>query len=250
MGVLRLLPLGVGDAFSARHYSSSFVLEAEGERLLVDCPHPIRKLLREASATAGLSLDIPALRAVIVPHLHSDHASGLDALGFYCRFVLDNKMPLIASPEVFASLWPRHLAGSMEWSLQEVGEPPAQRTLEEFFEPIPLAMEQSLSVGPFTIQFRPTIHNIPTVAMRIDGAGRTLGYSCDTAFDPTLIAWLASADLIVHEASGGFMHTPYESLAALPKRLRKKMRLIHYPDSFDPTTSIIEVLRQGQWCAV
>jgi ribonuclease BN (tRNA processing enzyme) len=250
MGVFRLLPLGVGDAFSARHYSSSFVLEAEGERLLVDCPHPIRKLLREGSASAGLSLDIPELRAVILTHLHSDHASGLEGLGFYCRFVLEKRMPLIAAPEVFAALWPRHLAGSMEWSLQEVGEPPVRRTLDEFFEAFPLAAEQSLTVGPFTIQFRPTIHNIPTVAMRIEVAGRTLGYSCDTAFDPTLIAWLASADLIVHEASGGFMHTPYECLAALPKRLRKKMRLIHYPDSFDPATSTIEVLRQGQWCVI
>jgi hypothetical protein len=86
--------------------------------------------------------------------------------------------------------------------------------------------------------------------VRVEAAGRTLGYSCDTAFDPTLIAWLADADLIVHEASGGFMHTPYESLAALPRPLLDKMRLIHYPDSFDPATSAIEVLRQGHCCVI
>ena len=35
---------------------ASLALEAEGSWLLVDCPHPLRKMLREASARAGLSL--------------------------------------------------------------------------------------------------------------------------------------------------------------------------------------------------
>jgi ribonuclease BN (tRNA processing enzyme) len=94
------------------------------------------------------------------------------------------------------------------------------------------------------------VHNIPTVAVRVRAAGRTLGYSADTAFDPGLVDWLADADLIVHEASGGFMHTPYESLAALPEALRRKMRLIHYPDDFDRAGASIEVLREGRYCDV
>jgi ribonuclease BN (tRNA processing enzyme) len=28
-----------------------------------------------------------------------------------------------------------------------------------------------------------------------------LGYSADTAYDPTLIDWLADADLIIHEVT-------------------------------------------------
>ncbi len=250
MAELRLLPLGVGDAFSARHYSSCFVLQAGGQSILVDCPHPIRKILREGSAAAGTALDIGDLQAVIVTHLHGDHASGVEVLGFYCRYVLERKMPLIAAPGVLSDLWPRHLAGGMEWSLQEAGQPPVQRTLDDFFTPMPLAAGQALAVGPFTLRFRPTVHSIPTVAVRVEAVGRTLGYSCDTAFDPALIAWLADADLIVHEASGGFMHTDYESLAALPRPLLEKMRLIHYPDSFEPATAAIDVLRQGQWCVI
>jgi ribonuclease BN (tRNA processing enzyme) len=250
MSEFRLLPLGVGDAFSARYYSSCFALQAAGRWLLVDCPHPIRKLLREASATAGLSLDVPDLHGLVLTHLHADHASGLEGLGFYCRFVLGTRMPLITTPDVLADLWPRHLAGSMEWSLQRVGEPPARRTLEEFFDIIPLRPGETVSLGPFTIGCRPTVHNIPTVALRVGAADRTLGYSSDTAFDPELVAWLADADLVVHEASGGFMHTPYADLATLPEALRRRMRLIHYPDDSDPAASTIEVLRQGQFCTV
>jgi ribonuclease BN (tRNA processing enzyme) len=246
----RVLPLGVGDAFSARHYSSCLALEAEGQWLLVDCPHPIRKLLREGSAAAGIALDVPQLRAVVLTHLHADHASGLEGIGFYGRFILGRTIPLVIPPAIAADVWSRHLSAGMEWSLQYVGRPPVQRTLEDFFDPIALPVEEPVSVGPFVIACRPTVHNIPTFAVRVRGAGRTLGYSADTAFDPSLVAWLADADLIVHEASGGFMHTAYEELAGLPEPLRRKMRLIHYPDDFDTSASTIEVLRQGRFCEV
>ncbi|HEY8427763.1 MAG TPA: hypothetical protein VIL20_05285, partial [Sandaracinaceae bacterium] len=92
-------------------------------------------------------------------------------------------------------------------------------------------------------------HHIPTTAFRIRAGGRTLGYSADTAFDPSLIAWLAEADLVVHETNYG-IHTPYASLATLPAELRAKMRLIHYPDDFDLAASRIEPLVQGRRYAV
>ena len=72
-----------------------------------------------------------------------------------------------------------------------------------------------------------------------------LGISADTAFDPSLIAWLSEADLFVHETNYG-VHTPYAALAALPAETRAKMRLIHYPDNFDTGASVIAPLRQGQ----
>jgi ribonuclease BN (tRNA processing enzyme) len=218
--------------------------------VLVDCPHPIRKLMREASTTAGVILDVAQIQGVILTHLHADHASGLEGIGFFSRYVLNRKMPLITLPAVGAEVWPRHLAASMEWSLQHVGEPPVQSTLDQFFDLIPLRPGAPVTLGPFVIHGRPTIHNIPTVAVRVQAAGRTLGCSADTAFDPDLIAWLQDADLVVHEASGGFMHTAYKDLVGLPEPLRHKLRLIHYPDDFDPARSTIEVLRQGQMVTI
>ncbi|MBI4512233.1 MAG: hypothetical protein HY698_21550 [Deltaproteobacteria bacterium] len=78
----------------------------------------------------------------------------------------------------------------------------------------------------------------------VGSTGRTLGYSSDTAFDPELIAFLEPADLIIHETNLGPAHTPYSALAALPADLRAKLRLIHYPDGFDMTSSI-KALREG-----
>jgi len=47
-------------------------------------------------------------------------------------------------------------------------------------------------------------------------AGKSIGFSADTAYDPELIEWLDQADVIVHEANYeklcGPAHTPYEKL--------------------------------------
>jgi ribonuclease BN (tRNA processing enzyme) len=216
-------------------------MEAEGMWLLIDGPHPIRKILREAS---GATLDVGNLAAVALTHLHADHASGLEGLGFYSRFVLGRRMPLLAHASVSDHLWTGHLAGSMQWSLNGPEQKPEERNLADFFELAPLSERQPTSFGPFRIYCRPTIHSIPTTALRVEAGGRTLAYSADTIFDPQLIDWLASADLIVHESSGGFMHTAYDRLATLPAELRAKMRVIHYPDDLDSSAIAIEPLRQ------
>ena len=44
----------------------------------------------------------------------------------------------------------------------------------------------------------------------------------------------------------GGAHTPYAELAALPAELRAKMRLIAYPDAFDPGDWAITPLVEGE----
>lgn len=242
MTKLSFVPLGVGDAFSALFYSSCLLVEHEGRRLLVDCPHPIRKMLREA--TEG-RVDIGDIDGVLLTHLHADHCSGLEGFGYFARFVLGRKARLWAHPSVIERLWDGHLAAGME-ALLPVGEAEAQHMhLVDYFEVEPLDFERSVTIGPFSVRARPTIHHVPTTAFRIAAGGRELGYSADTSFDPALVAWLSEADLVVHETNYG-IHTPYAKLAELPAETRQKMRLVHYPDDFDRGASVIDPLRQGE----
>jgi len=242
---MRFLPLGVGDAFSALYYSSCLAIEAAGSWLLIDCPHPIRKILKEASEQAGLALDVGSFEAAVVTHLHADHSSGLEGFGYFAHFVLRNKATLLAHPLVLADLWPGHLEAGMKQLLPSPEAAPVAMGLADYFHLRSLDEQAPVQVGPFQIECRRTIHHIPTVALRIRAGGRCLGYSADTAFDPSLIEWLSGADLIIHETNLG-VHTPYERLAALPDALKSKMRLIHYTDFFDTTQSAIEPLRQGR----
>lgn len=246
---MRAVALGVGDAFSALYYSSCLAVEAEGAWLLVDCPHPIRKILREASLPENLGLDVGSFAAVVVTHLHADHSSGLEGFGYFSHFVLHQKALLAAHPLVLADLWHGHLEAGMKQLLPSPQADPAPMALADYFRLQPLDEAAPVALGPFLVECRRTIHHIPTVALRIRAGGRCLGYSADTAFDPDLIAWLDEADLIFHETNLG-VHTPYERLAELPERLRAKMRLIHYTDFFDLEASNIEPLRQGRVYAV
>jgi ribonuclease BN (tRNA processing enzyme) len=242
---LTFIPLGVGDAFSALYYSSCLLLEAEGERLLLDCPHPIQKMLREAGLSAGVALPASSLDAVVLTHLHADHAAGLEGLAYYSRFVLERRLKVLVHPEVGARLWEGHLAAGMEQLLSTPEASPRAMRLEDYLDITLLREDGEVTCGAFRVACRRTIHHIPTTALRISAGGRSLASSADTAFDLSLIHWLAEADLVVHETNHG-VHTPYERLAALPAPLRERMRLIHYPDAFDTGASLIEPLVQGR----
>ncbi len=239
------VPLGVGDAFSARWYSSCLLLEHEGRRVLLDCPHPIRKMLRESGERVGERLDLDAIEGVALTHLHADHVSGLEGYAYFSFFALRRKARVLLHPAVRERLWEGCLAAGME-HLGEPGTEGARATaLEDYFDVVEVDESGPARLGPFEIECRRTRHHIPTTAFRIRAGDRRLGYSADTAFDPGLIEWLAEADLVVHETNYG-IHTPYAALAALPEALRAKMRLIHYPDDFDLAGSAIEPLQQGR----
>ncbi|MCP3140424.1 MBL fold metallo-hydrolase [Pyxidicoccus xibeiensis] len=242
---MSFVTLGVGDAFSALRYSSSIAVEAEGQVLLVDCPHPIRKMMREASESSGVTLDADRVSAVALTHLHADHASGLEGLGYFSFFVLKRKLEVLAHPAVAERLWDGHLAAGMECLIERHGADPSPKHFDDYFDHTPLSTQSTVRHGPFLIESRLTYHHLPTTALRIHAGGRCLGYSADTAFDEGLIDWLSEADLMIHETNYG-VHTPYEKLAALPAELRARMRLIHYPDDFDTRASVIEPLVQGR----
>lgn len=243
---LRVLPLGCGDAFSARRYSFCLLLEHEDTRLLVDCPHPLRKMLVEGSARAGAPLDFPDIDGVLLTHLHADHCSGLESLAYLFRFGLQKRLPLLAHPDVSARLWEGALAAGME-QLKERGDDDGVRTrrlaLADYFELVPLADE--VTFGSLTLEVRPTVHHIPTTAVRARAGEARVGISADTAFDRPLLDWLLAADLVVHEVGHGPMHTSAESLRALPAHERARMRLVHYPDDLDLAAVGITPLAEG-----
>jgi ribonuclease BN (tRNA processing enzyme) len=239
-----VIVLGVGDTFSERHHSSALLLQCDGFRLAIDCPDMYRGVLKDASDKTGTALSLSDIEHVLITHVHGDHMNGLEGVAFYKHFVDQQRLKLITAPEVRETIWEQRLKASMSalWNGSE------HRTLgfDDYFEYVPLSWAAAIRVGPFSIRARRTIHHVPTSALFIEAAGRTLGYSADTAFDPELIAFLEPADLIIHETNFGPAHTPYASLAALPVGLRAKMRLIHYADGFDTSASVITPLRQGE----
>jgi hypothetical protein len=152
---------------------------------------------------------------------------------------------LHAIPEVLAGLWSERLRGGMS-VLMDADGAKHPLTLDDYADvrPMPADPRAPFTLGALTVAWRPTVHHIPTSALRFSHGGTSFGYSADTAYDPGLIAWLAEADLMVHETNLG-VHTPLDRLAALDAPLRDRMRLIHYPDWHDLDTSPIASAREG-----
>lgn len=243
---LTLYPLGVGDAFAGKYYSTALALEADGRWLLVDCPHPIRKMMIESPAP----IDVGDLDAVVLTHLHGDHVSGLEGLAFFDHFVERRRTVLVTHPRNAETLWSRHYEATMATIIGADGRRQPDRGFADYFDHRALTPDGPVEIGPFSIECRPTRHHIFTTALRITAGGRSVGYSADTAFDPALIDWLAEADRVVHEVNFGGAHTPYDKLVGLPAAVRDKMWLVQYSDLFAVDESAIEPLREGRVYAI
>lgn len=253
MSDFEVLVLGVGDSFSEHHHPTSLLLRAQGFNLAIDCPDMYRAVLGAAVRRAGAvapgdgavgELTVNDVDHVLLTHVHGDHMNGLEGLAFYKHFVERKKLVLATSPDVRQVLWSERLAVSMGqlWNGAEL----VRKEFEDYFEYVPLDWDAPTTLGPFRIRTRRTRHHVPTSALLIEVEGKLLGYSCDTAYDPDLIDFLSEAELIIHETNYGPAHTPYAALATLPEELRRRMRLIHYPDGFDVTQSAIRCLEEGE----
>lgn len=250
---MRVHVLGVGDTFSERHHTHALLLEEGDFRLAIDCPDSYRRVLaaaREKERVRGTSpdvtaaLDLTAIDHVLVTHVHGDHMNGLEGLAFFKRFAQGKKVQLWTIAAVREQLWEGRLVASMGrlWN----GTAFVDLSFDDYFAWHELSLDTETEVGPFRIRARRTMHHVPTSALLVTSGAQSVGISSDTAFDPSLVAFLAGADLVIHETNHGPAHTAYADLLALPEDVRRKMRLIHYPDEHDVDGSVIPALREGE----
>lgn len=238
---MKVVVVGTGDAFSARHYGSSAAIVDPAGTVLIDAPDSIMGALADASARSGVALSPLSIDDILITHLHGDHVNGLEAFGFV-RWLHHRKtghpLPrLHAMREVADRIWER-LAPAMD----QYGT----ATLADYFSLHVLPEDSSAQVGPLSVRFRRGRHTVPCCGFLLSDGRRCLGWSGDTAWDPAHVEWLKQADVLVHETSPAPAHTPVEHLNGLPADVRARMHLVHMPDDFDEHSTQIARLYDGQ----
>lgn len=239
-----VIVLGVGDAFSAEHYPACLLLSCDDFYLGIDCPDRYAAVLREATVKCGRMIDLPEINDFVITHVHGDHMNGLEAVGFYKYFVEKKRLRIHSTQEVRSDLWDSRLRGSMGTLLYDNNR--KSMDFNDYFEFANLRFGVINQLGPYKITIRQTTHHVPTFALKVEAMGRSFAYSSDTAFDPELIMFLSDADLLIHETNLGPAHTSYEALTALPKEVKQRMRLIHYPDGLNKNDLEIPALKEGE----
>jgi ribonuclease BN (tRNA processing enzyme) len=223
---MRVTFVGTGDAFnSGGRAHTCFRLESGERTLVVDFG---------ASALASwrkLELDLCAIEAIVLSHLHGDHFGGLPFLMLDYQFVSRCRSPLIiAGPPgtrarleaAMEVLFPNSSANNwrFEWSVIEVipGEP--------------------INLTGFTIESAEMLHpsGAPSTALRISKDGKLFAYSGDTAWTDRLVDVADGADLFVVECSSGKSAVPHHidwpTLKANLSRLKaKRLALTHLGNS-------------------
>ena len=188
---MRLIVLGGSAACpNPGDASSSYLIEHDGFKLVLDCGPGSVPVLRQYSALRDVG-------AVLISHLHSDHTIDLVPFRYGLKYIpggRGSRVPLWLPPGGVEFL---NRLEDVFASGPERGEP----FFDGEFSIAEYSPDQAIDVGPFHVAFTPTTHFIPCWAMRIECAGRSIVYLADTNYQEGLAKFAADADLLVCEAT-------------------------------------------------
>jgi ribonuclease BN (tRNA processing enzyme) len=190
---LRLTVLGCGTAQVRPETPASGVLVQGGEsNLLVDCGPGV-------AAQLARVLDVPALSAVVVTHLHYDHY--LDIVGL--RYLLPWPGLETGRPRVYLPPDGLQRLAALEVAISERPGFFADAMDIAEFDP-----DGELRVGDLRLTFVRADHYVPAWSTIIDAAdGSRIVYAGDTGPTERLVETARAADLLVLEAT---LATPAE----------------------------------------
>lgn len=127
-------------------------------------------------------IGLDQIDAVVLTHEHPDHWTDLEAYCVALKWGLRRSGPPVYGPENLERLMRvGSAANAVRWYT--------------------IAEGTDVQVGNLHLTFSRTDHPVPTFAVRIDGAGRSLGYSADSGPDWAMASLGSGLDLALCEAT-------------------------------------------------
>ncbi|MDT0445530.1 MBL fold metallo-hydrolase [Streptomyces johnsoniae] len=184
---MKLTVVGCSGSFpSADSACSSYLIEAEGYRLLLDMGNGA---LGELQKYCGL-YDIDA---IAISHLHPDHC--IDMCGYFVARYYRHEggrcdpVPVYGPP------------GTERRLTTAYADTPTEKSMSEVFDFRTLTPGGVFRVGPLTVRTQRVTHPVETFAFRVEHEGRAFCYSGDSGRCEALAGLASGADLFLCEAS-------------------------------------------------
>ncbi|MBS4188793.1 MBL fold metallo-hydrolase [Bacillus sp. FJAT-49705] len=195
--------------------SSGYLLEHNGYRLLIDFGSGVLSKMQKI-------LQPEEIDAVIVSHYHPDHIADIGVLQ-HARLIQGILGKEIESLPIYG-----HSQDEIEFS---------KLSYKNITKGMAYQPDQTLTIGPFEVQFLQTDHPVPCYAMRIEAEGKSIVYTSDTSYKEEFIPFSEGTDLLVCECnfygnqngkSVGHM-TSFDAGKLANKAKVKHMLLTHLP---------------------
>jgi ribonuclease BN (tRNA processing enzyme) len=236
---IRFLGTGNGLANDIGIYQSNLIVTFGGDRLFIDCGSDFQHALRTGGFTHH---DIEHL---YISHIHSDHAGGLESLGFISHFYRSNKAIKLYGESGVIKTLEQMLMSSMAPSISKMREKGLQACFDVRF------VTHGFSVGEINCKIIKTLHvnayeELYSYGLFITADNRSVLFTSDTQFNQRLFKkYYEKADLILHDCSTSPAvspkpaHAHFDQLAGLIKNIKRKMVLYHYGPGKKPDESLL-----------
>ena len=226
--------VGVGSGFSHDKENSSLIVWAENKGIMIDV------VADNNSVLLNYGINKNNVNHVFLTHVHSDHDAGV------LENLLEKRKTYLISSRIIYESFLRKTQALTSLS---------RNSIERFVEFVEVEPNKKIKIPEFDntfFEFDYSLHSIPTGRCKITYAKgkiqKTISHSGDTKYDiPKVNAWYAKgaftqtrkneilsfiwdADLIIHDVGGGILHTNYESLLNLEKKIKHKTVLVHQND--------------------
>jgi ribonuclease Z len=217
MAVLHLLGTGAA-ASDANRTTTMLGFEHDGSAILVDCGADVI----QRALVAGI--DPERIDALVVTHEHPDHACGF-ALFMERIWLLGRTRPIPVlgiRPAIDQARRVLEAFDTSGWAMPRI----------EWREVEHRAGAPVCEDDHWRITAAPGVHSVPVIGLRVEAkGGGTVAYSCDTERCAPITELSSGADILVHEATGGFGgHASAEDAAHVARDAGAgRLVLVHLP---------------------
>ncbi|WKA58887.1 MBL fold metallo-hydrolase [Planococcus shenhongbingii] len=177
---MKITTIGIWGGYPNKNEAtSSFLLEHEGFRCLVDCGSGVLAAVQNYTQLRDLD-------AAVISHYHPDHVADIGVLQHAAMVGMQLKewktpFPIYGhdrDPEMFQNL---SYKGVTEGQVIDAS--------------------QKMQIGPWEVSFCETIHPVYCLALKFSAEGKSVVFTADTEWKDELVAFSKDADLLVSEAN-------------------------------------------------
>ena len=249
-GDLELFFIGVGSAFTKKHYQTNLLIIKGNDHLLIDCGTKCSQAFHE------LGIPIAEVKNFLITHSHADHIGGLEEVALLGRYSSKRKPMIIINEAYQHLLWDMSLRGGVGYNEKEASIMLSFKSFFDITRPTMLTdyprRTFGAKIGNIDIKIMRTKH-IPDSSSDWLSSFWSCGviiddrilYTSDTRFDSDLLNHYEKRfdfEAIFHDCQffTGGVHASLEELNTLQVKLKNKIYLSHYGDNWEDYLDMIE----------